>query len=112
MQHLQKTGGWGSRLAHPTRMRILSDYRESKDSSPADLSLLPFPLSPLYSHSFAQRTFVNSFGISWIRTLSLATEGVPAQLFLAAHFQHARFWCGQKPECATLCGTNSPSGFT
>src|SRR6266481_1397112 len=53
MQHLQKTGGWGSRLAHPTRMRILSDYRESKDSSPADLSLLPFPLSPLYSYSFA-----------------------------------------------------------
>src|SRR6266404_890210 len=43
----------GSRLAHPARMRTLSDYRESKDSSPADLSLLPFPLSPLYSYSFA-----------------------------------------------------------
>src|SRR5882724_5040223 len=53
MQHLRKTGGWGPRLAHPTRIRMLSAHRESKDTSPADLSLLPFPLSPLYSYSFA-----------------------------------------------------------
>src|SRR6266850_2523569 len=43
MQHLQKTGGWGPRLAHPTRMRILSPptAEESKDSSPASLFCTP-----------------------------------------------------------------------
>src|SRR5882724_13572387 len=39
MQHLQKTGGRGSRRAHPTRMRILSPptAEEPKDSSPDSL---------------------------------------------------------------------------
>src|SRR6266478_3120559 len=39
MQHLQKTGGGGSRLAHPTRMRILRPptAEEPKDSSPDSL---------------------------------------------------------------------------
>src|SRR6266446_8592145 len=41
MQHLKKTGGGGVPLAHPTRMCILSDHREPKDSSPASLFSTP-----------------------------------------------------------------------
>src|SRR6266481_1068835 len=51
MQHLQKTGGWGPRLAHPKRTRILSpptaeepthgSDHVGKDSSPATLFCTP-----------------------------------------------------------------------
>src|SRR6266403_1776153 len=70
MQHLQKTGGWGARLAHPTRMRILRPptAEEPKDSSPASLFCTPvhqecftIPLQPSSSALFLKIAGVSPY---------------------------------------------------
>src|SRR5882724_6359149 len=43
MQHLQKTGGWGSRLAHPERLSGVGGFF-SRGSFPPSFSTKPFVL--------------------------------------------------------------------
>src|SRR5712664_611849 len=61
------------------RMRILSERRESKDSSPTLFPFRSFSLSPFFSHSYAlfcTHAKLNSFIFKRFRTLSQKHPGV------------------------------------
>src|SRR6266481_5841432 len=78
MQHLQKTGGGGPRLAHPTRMRILSPPTAEEPTHGSDhveKDASPVPLLARSFHSLHQECFTTLLQ-STASPLFLKTAGV------------------------------------